>query len=72
MDTQRTINLARRHIGKGAAMESSARLCLEDAVRLYDAGNYPAARARAIRSMGYTIGILHPDYIKAVRTTLVA
>lgn len=59
------IQLARNHIGNGAAMESSARLCLADAIRHSDEGNYHRADMHAIKSLSYSVGILHPDYRKA-------
>lgn len=71
--TSKIIILARKHVGNGAAMESSARLCLEDAVKLQDAGNAGStsdlayARERAIKSLGYSVGIMHEDYKTAVR-----
>jgi hypothetical protein len=65
MTTNDVIILARKHVGNGALMEGSARLCLEDAVRLQDAGNLDAAKARALKSLGYSVGTLHPDYKRA-------
>lgn len=63
MNTSQILALARKHIG--GDMESSARLCLADAVKLYDTGDLKYARARALRSLEYSIGIFHPDYKKA-------
>ena len=57
--------LARKHVG--GPMESSARICLADAVALQDAGDYEAARVRAIKSLAYSVGILHPDYQRAAK-----
>ena len=62
-NTTETINLARRNLG--GAMESSARLCLADAVALRDAGDLLAAKARALRSLAYSVGIMHADYRRA-------
>lgn len=62
-------DLARKHIGKGD-MASSARLCLEDAIRLNDAGMLIAAELRALKSLGYSVGIFHPDYDKAKKITM--
>jgi hypothetical protein len=61
---QDAIRLARKHLGEGP-MEESARSCLTDAIRLYDAGDYPAALARAARSIDYSTGIYHPDCRRA-------
>jgi len=46
-------------------MESSARLCLADAIKHSDEGNWHRANVHALQSMGYSIGIFHPDYQKA-------
>lgn len=53
---------ARKYLG--GQMESSARLCLADAIRSYDAGDYKAARTRAVASLRYSVGILSPIYQK--------
>jgi hypothetical protein len=66
MNTDRIIRLARKHLGSGSgSMESSARLCLADAIELYDAGDFEAAKRRALKSLAYSIGICHPDYRRA-------
>lgn len=65
MNTNDVIILARKHIGNGALMDSSARVCLADAVALQDAGNLDAAKARAIKSLGYSVGVLHTDHKRA-------
>jgi hypothetical protein len=67
MNAQKAIILARKNIGNGAAMDSSARLCLADAVALYDAGNHAAAANRAIKALGYSVGVFHADYQRAVK-----
>jgi hypothetical protein len=63
MNYEKAIILARKNIG--GVMESSARLCLEDAIRLRDEGKYDYAKQWAIRSLSYSVGIFHPDYKKA-------
>jgi hypothetical protein len=63
MNTNDTIIAARRNLG--GSMESSARLCLADAISLFDAGNEEAAKARAIDSLRFSVGIFHADYQKA-------
>jgi hypothetical protein len=65
MTANQVIVLARRHVNNGAEMESSARLCLADAIRLFDDGDHEAARARALRSLSFSVGIFHADFIKA-------
>lgn len=62
MNANDAIILARKHIGNGAAMDSSARLCLTDAVALQDKGDLSAAKVRALKSLGYSVGVFHNDY----------
>lgn len=64
MTTDQVMALARKHIGKGN-MESSARLSLSDAIHLQERGMLDYARKRALDSLAYSVGVLHPDYIKA-------
>lgn len=61
-NASKAIILARKHVGNGAAMESSARLCLSDAVTQHDAGNLDAAYMWAKKSLAYSVGIFHADY----------
>lgn len=65
MNAQQAIILARKNLG--GDMESSARFCLADAVRLYDEGKYDYAKQWAIRSLSYSVGIFHADYQKAAK-----
>ena len=65
MKTDKVIILARKHVGNGSAFESSARVCLEDAVALSAEGKLDAAKARAIKSLAYSVGEFHKDYQKA-------
>ena len=65
MNTDQVLILARKHLGNGAAMESSARLCLEDAVLHTAMGDLDSAKKRAIDSLRYSVGVFHKDYIKA-------
>lgn len=60
------IRLARKHVGNGAAMESSARLCLADALDRMETGSYDTAHWKACRSLKYSVGIFHADYQKAL------
>lgn len=62
MNTRDILNLVRRHIGNGAAMDSSARSCLEDASVAEALGEYTYARQWALRSLSYSVGIFHEDY----------
>jgi len=63
MNTKDVIILARKHLG--GSMESSARLCLEDAVRLEEQGNLKDAKVRALKSLAYSVGVFHKDYKRA-------
>jgi hypothetical protein len=63
MTTSQILSLARKNLG--GAMESSARLCLSDAVSLADSGDLKAAKARALKSLAYSVGVFHKDYQKA-------
>lgn len=63
MTTQQVLALARKHLG--GAMESSARLCLADAVALLDAGDLEGAKARALKSLKFSVGVFHADFRRA-------
>lgn len=65
MTTDAVIALARKNVG--GSMESSARLCLADAVALRDSGDLVAAKARALRSLAYSVGVFGADYKLAAR-----
>lgn len=66
IDTAKILGLARKHLG--GDMESSARLCLEDAINLYNDGEYHYAQQRALKSLEYSVGIFHIDYQKIVKS----
>jgi hypothetical protein len=63
MNATQTIVLARKHLG--GSMESSARLCLSDAIALQDKGDFEAAKARALASLRFSVGVFHADFQKA-------
>jgi hypothetical protein len=67
MTLDQILAAARKHVGNGAAMESSARLCLADAVSLKDQGDFKHAKERAVKSLAYSVGIFHADYQKAAK-----
>ena len=60
MGTAQLITLARKHISCG-----SSRQCLADAIALYDDGDFEAARTRATKSLAYSVGVFHRDYVKS-------
>lgn len=63
MEAKQVIILARKHVGENG----SARLCLADAVALYDRGDFDHAKQRAIKSLGYSVGVFHADYKEAAK-----
>ena len=64
MKIEKVIAIARKHLGKGE-MESSARLCFERAISLYEEKWFFYAHILAVKSIAYSVGKLHPDYKKA-------
>jgi hypothetical protein len=65
MNATQIIALAEKHANNGAVMQSSAELCLADASRMIHYFRENDAKARAIKSLAYSVGICHPDYIAA-------
>jgi hypothetical protein len=45
-----------------AEMRSSAEICISDAHRCLAAGNEEGARAWALRSLAYSVGVFHEEY----------
>ena len=72
LNTYDIVALARKHVAANPSMESSARLCLADAVDCYNHGEYVQATQRALKSLTYSVGIFHPDCAKAHRDALIA
>lgn len=68
MNTDKAIKLARLHavIEPKGAMNSSARVALEDAVRCQERGELNFAAHRALQSLKYSVGMFHAD-CKAVQ-----
>lgn len=58
------IEMAARHKYHGE-MVDSALLCFKDANNLYLRGEFASARTRALKALAYSVGILHPDYLRA-------
>jgi hypothetical protein len=59
------LTIAKNHLGKGAVMDSSARMTWLEAAKWYEAGNMYWAGKRAMKSLAYSIGIFHPEYAMA-------
>jgi hypothetical protein len=66
-EANKAIILARKHIGNGALMDSSARVCLNDALRAVEREDYRAAKMWAVNSLAYSVGIFHADYQKVTK-----
>lgn len=63
------ITLAKKHVDNGAVMQTSAQLCLDDAIRCIDKGMLDSAKMWAIWSLAYSVGIFHADYQAAIDNT---
>jgi hypothetical protein len=66
MDMMKLIAVAEKHVTSGP-MPSSAKLALDEAKALVAEGQCEFARRRALRSLAYSVGIFHPDYLDASR-----
>jgi hypothetical protein len=67
MNANKAIVLARKHVGNGAEMESSARFCLAEAIDASDKGFDEQAAFWACKSLTYSVGIFAGDYKAACR-----
>jgi hypothetical protein len=68
MNLDEIIALAHHHFNEASGDAYSVEFtCICDAVALKKMGQPAYAKARAIRSLSYTIGEDHPDYMKAYR-----
>lgn len=56
-----TIRDAQTHVAK-AQMASSGQLCLQDAIALFERGEWLYAQRRALKSLAYSLGVVHPLY----------
>ncbi len=65
LKAENMISLAEHHARVTTGWKSSAELCINDALSLMESGRYDDACAAALRSLSYSIGILHPDHAKA-------
>lgn len=68
MTTREIIALARKHVVFTESEHGkSAKFCLVNAVEQFDLGEYDIARAHAIKSIAYSVGVFHPDYLRAAK-----
>lgn len=67
ISSEATVELARKHLGNGAVMDSSAHLCVRNAEMCAAGGNPAAAREWARKALAYSVGVFHPDYLAATR-----
>ena len=67
MNVQKAIILARKHVGNGADMETSARFCLAEAIDADNRGFPEQAAFWACKSLTYSVGIFAGDYNAACR-----
>lgn len=63
------ITAAARHCNNdnGSPRAYSAQLCYDDALRAFTARDYEHAFLRALRSLRYSVGVLHPDYQEVLK-----
>jgi hypothetical protein len=61
MNASDIIKLAEKH----HTNNSSAWYCLSDARKCLERGEEEYAKKRALNSLLYSVGMFHPDYIKA-------
>lgn len=62
MTTDDVFRAARLYLDDNPEHRSSARLCMSDAMTLLDRGETRDAARRALRSLAYSVGVLHPVY----------
>jgi len=60
-----TIAIATANVANGAPMQSSAVLCLSDARSCLSRGDFGSANSRALASLSYSVGCLHPAWREA-------
>jgi hypothetical protein len=60
------IAVARKYVNNGAAMQSSALLCLQDAEALAEKYRFADAKRRALHSLEYSVGIFNAEYRRLV------
>lgn len=61
------IKLAQTNLNHEAPMLTSAQMCLNDAKELWLKADFKFAAKRALKSMGYSVGIFHPAYQQCLK-----
>ena len=64
MNFQNMLKLAEKHKDEGE-MVSSAQLCIKNAKASYKTGAFESAKHWALKSLSYSVGVFHQDYIAA-------
>lgn len=73
MNTVQIIAIAERHArAMTGGMQSSALLCISDAKICQSQGDAESVKRRALKSLAYSVGISHPDYIAASKSDVLA
>ncbi len=67
MSSETAIEMARANLG--GYMESSAKLCLDDAISLQAQYRFDEAKIRALKSLKYSVGVFHPAYRLVEKST---
>jgi len=65
MRFQQILDLARHHADNGAEMQTSADLCITEALEAWHEGKWNTAKQWALKSLSHSVGVLHSDYIEA-------
>lgn len=68
---QLAIAVAKRNLALAGEMESSASLCLADAIAFYEAGQIDRFWERILKSLAYSVGVFHQDWQEVKRASLI-
>lgn len=68
---QLAIAIAKRNLTLAGEMESSASLCLADAIACYESGQIDRFWERILKSLSYSVGEFHEDWLEVKRASLI-